>query len=397
VAVVQEFRRDKFINISASLLTVLLFCAIILQNTELPTTLAYAMTAAVYAAIAVALAWYLPNPLRFNRRYTVLFFAFAAIVFIRTAIDPALGDAVRLVVLLSFTVVNLFVFPQLCSFRQFCNIGSRISAVLVVLGFLPYFGLTFAVGSIDLSLWGSGIYWYPDLQPMMSVFVNPNQLGGLTLFATIASIRELKAEGTFIAIPLLGLNFLGLAFSNYRTGWVAFLAAFALLIVHSLWGRRALILATIGGFCSLGFAFLLMFGILPGPEFLTEISLNGRRVLWIESVDAIFERPILGHNFSGVLDIVGNPHSTYLRIFAGFGLVGGLLYLLFLFGTIIDAIRDSVTNSQLTLAILLVAFALVQVFNQLSFIGISMRSTLIALAMGYFVTGDFRQDSKLDS
>jgi hypothetical protein len=307
-------------------------------------------------------------------------------VFIRTAVDPALGDAIRLAVLLSFTAVNLFVFPQVCSLRQFCNIGSRISAVLVIVGFLPYFGFSFSVGFLDLSLWGSSLYWYPDLQPMMSIFVNPNQLGALTLFATIATIRELRVDRTPMSKLLVTLNFLGLAFSNYRTGWAAFFAASALFFVYALWGRKAVILATIGGFSALLVSLLMMFGVIPGPEFFRELSLNGRRALWTGSVDALRDQIFLGHHFTGVTEVVGNPHNSYLRMFVGFGVVGGMAYSVLSVSTALDAARQATTDSGLVLAMLLVSFVIIQVFNQLSFVGISMRSTLIALSMGYLLT-----------
>ncbi|WP_338729860.1 O-antigen ligase family protein [Haladaptatus sp. DJG-WS-42] len=375
-----------------SLLAALLFCSLILQNTQLSTAPAYAIIALTYVCISIAFLWYTPQITIARNWLTPIFVAFVVIVFVRTALDPALSNVVRFFVLLTFTTANLFILPQLISFRKFCNVGSRISAVLVVIGFLPYLGFSFTIGFIDVSLWGSSIYWYPDLKPMMSVFINPNQLGGLTLFATIASIREWTGDGTSIALPLIALNFIGLALSNYRTGWVAFGAAVAIFIVYLLWGRRALLLATIGGLSGLMIALFMMFGVIPGPEFLTEISLNGRRALWIDSVTALRGRLLLGHGFQGVISIVGNPHNSYLRMFTAFGLIGGFLYLVFVIGATVDGARRATTTSGVVLAMLLVAFAVVQVNNQLSFVGISMRSTIIAIILGYSITTDFKTD-----
>lgn len=375
---------------TVSLLVAFLFSTLIFQNTQIPAILAYASITIMYACITIAFLWYAPRIYIVKRGYTALFIAFATIVLVRTAVNPKLSNVVRLIALLTFTTANLFILPQLLPFRQFCNVGSRISAILVILGFLPYLGLSFTVGFIDISLWHSSLYWYPNLQPMMSVFVNPNQLGGLTLFATIASIREWKVDDTSMAIPLIALNFIGLAFSNYRTGWVAFFAALAIFIVYSLGGRKAVFLATIGGFSSLTIVLLMMFGVMLGPEFLTDLSLNGRKALWTESINALRDRLLLGHNFSGVVNIVGNPHNSYLRMFVAFGIIGGSLYLLLVIGTTISAARQATTDSGVVLAMLLVAFAIVQVTNQLSFVGISMRSTIIAIMMGYFITTNFK-------
>jgi O-antigen ligase len=234
--------------------------------------------------------------------------------------------------------------------------------------------------------WGSQLYWYPSLQPMMSVFVNPNQLGSFALFATVASVYEWKTDRSSFTIIILVLNFLGLAFSNYRTGWFASLAALLIFVVYMKLDGEFITFGVISGFSSLLIVFLMMFNVLPGPEFLTEISLNGRRELWTASVLALQEQPLFGHNFMGVVDIVGNPHNSYLRMFSAFGLFGGCLYSILSLGIPISATRQATTDSRVVLSMLLVSFAIVQLFNSLTFVGVAMRSSIIALLMGYFIT-----------
>jgi O-antigen ligase len=175
--------------------------------------------------------------------------------------------------------------------------------------------------------------------------------------------------------------------SHYRTGWVALLLALGLWYVFVLGGRDLLILATVGGITSIGVGLALLFGILPGPDVLSEMSLNGRRELWIASVHAFQQEVFLGNGFLGTLEAVGNPHNSYLRMFVSFGVIGGLLYTILVIGVTVGSARRTVSIETWTLTALLVAVLIVQLFNQLTFIGISMRSSMIAIVMGYYMLG----------
>ncbi|MDB2253509.1 O-antigen ligase family protein [Halorubrum ezzemoulense] len=387
--VTERSRRQQIETIFPLVLLLFLFCSLILQNTTISSASAYIVIATVYTVISLYFLVYVTQIDVTNRSYIALFLLFSSFVLFRTLLDPVLGDVVRLLALLTFTTANLIIFPQVFTFRQFCFVGSRLGAFLVVIGSLPYFGYTVSIGFVNISLWGSQLYWYPSLQPMMSVFVNPNQLGSFALFGTIASLYEWKTDRSSLITVILVLNLLGLAFSNYRTGWIALLAALAIYVVHTKLGREFMTLAVISGFSSLLIAFLMMFNVFPGPEFLTEVSLNNRRELWTTSILSLQERPLFGYNFTGVVDIVGNPHNSYLRMFSAFGLFGGCLYSILSLGIPISATRQTTTDSQVILAMLLVSFVFVQIFNSLSFVGVAMRSSIIALLMGYFITATY--------
>ena len=73
-------------------------------------------------------------------------------------------------------------------------------------------------------------------------------------------------------------------------------------------------------------------------------------------------------------------------MFSAFGLFGGFLYSILSLGIPISATRQATTDPQVILAMLLVSFVFVQIFNSLSFVGVAMRSSIIALLMGYFIT-----------
>lgn len=370
-------------------LGICLFAAIILQNTLISTASAYAVISVVYVMVVVGFISLSKPVIPVKRVYVILFLAFASIACLRTLIDPSISSAIRVGSLLTFTAANLFVLPRVIPFRNFCFIAGRLSTVLILIGFLPYVGLPLKIGFIDLSLWGAQLYWYPDFAPITSVFVNPNQLGSLALVGTITALVEWRKYEKTVSKVIFGVNVVGLLFTNYRTGWLAFMAALGLFTVYSLWGRKQLVLATVGGISAMIFVLMMAFNIIPGPDFLTEFSLNGRRALWSSSVHALKSQFIVGYNFGGVSEIVGNPHNSYLRMFVAFGVGGGLLYLILVIGTVIGSARRATKNSAITLVMLLISFCVIQLFNQLAFVGVSMRSTLIAMGMGYYIAGEY--------
>jgi O-antigen ligase len=224
---------------------------------------------------------------------------------------------------------------------------------------------------------------------MTSVFVNPNQLGSLALVGTITTLVEWQRQYKTATGVILGLNISGLLLTNYRTAWIALVAALGLLTMYSLWGRKQLVFATVGGIFALATVLIMAFNIVPGPESLAELSFNGRRPLWLSSVRTLKSQYILGYNFGGVGEVVGNPHNSYLRMFVAFGLGGGVVYLSLVIGTMIGSARRTTAYPRITLVMLLIAFCIIQLFNQLSFAGVSMRSTLIAVGMGYYITGEY--------
>jgi O-antigen ligase len=164
---------------------------------------------------------------------------------------------------------------------------------------------------------------------------------------------------------------------------MALLVAVGLWYVYVLWGRKGLVVATVGGILSMVVGLAMLFSIVPAPRALTEMSLNGRRELWTASARAFLQKPILGHGFLGTAEVAGNPHNSYLRIFASFGVVGGLLYTALVVGVTVKSALQSIPPKTWVLTALLVAVLMIQMFNQLSFVGISMRSTMIAILMGY--------------
>lgn len=380
---IETVKRSSNFPTSAVFIFVLL-TALILQNTKLTTSLSYAIIGAVYALIPVILLRRGTYEIPVKRIYASLFLFFSAIVFIRVVFDPTLFDLLRLVTLLSFTATNLFLISQITDFEVFLYVLNRLSAIVVISGLLPFIGFPSEIGFVDLSFWGTFSTY--DLTIITSVFVNPNQLGFFALVGTIAALVERQQTESITSILFLWINAIGLFSSHYRTGWMALLASLSLFYAYSAFGRRGIIIATVGGIFSIIIGLSMLFGIIPGPEKLTTLSLNGRRELWTASVRALQTNPVIGHGLSGTHEVVDNPHNSYLRIFSSFGLVGGFIYTILVIGPTIGSSRETNSYKRVGLTMLLVSILIIQIFNQLTFIGISMRSSIIAILIGYQIS-----------
>jgi hypothetical protein len=370
-------------------LCLLLLVPIILQYTLLPTTVAYAFISLAYV-ILVSFCISYNDKIKSDSHYTKIYLLFTVLVSVRLLFDPDLTNTVRLLSLLTFTTTNIFILPHILPFSQFLSLTARVSAVLVVIGFFPYLGFPTQFGFFDLSLWGADIYWYEALQPITSIFINPNQLGGLVLIGSIGTIHEYFEYSDNEPFLLSTINIFGLLMTNWRTGWAIFTISIILYVCYMMFDREMFIIAVTGSLLSIVIGILMIFDFVPGPHFLSEFSIGNRRMRWIASVQAFFEQPLWGYGFSGITELeagASNPHNSYIRIFTGFGIVAGLLYLLIVIGTTIESARRVKTYQGVTLTILLVGLGILQIFNQLTFIGISMRSTIISLMIGYFITG----------
>jgi O-antigen ligase len=376
----EQAKRSTNFQTSAVFIFVLL-TALILQNTKLTTSLSYVFIAAAYAMVPVILLRRGTYEIPVKRIYAGLFLFFSAIVFIRVVFDPTLFDLLRLATLLSFTTANLFLISQITDFEVYLHALNRLSAIVVIAGLLPFFGFPSEVGFVDLSFWGTFSTY--DLTIITSVFVNPNQLGFFALVGTIAALIERQQTESKKSILFLWMNAIGLFSSHYRAGWIALLASLGLFYTYSAFGRRGIIIATVGGIFSIAIGLSMLFGIIPGPEKLTTVSLNGRRELWTSSVQALQTNPLIGHGLSGTHGVVGNPHNSYLRIFSSFGLIGGFIYTILVLGPTIESSREAVSYNRVALTMLLVSMVIIQIFNQLTFIGVSMRSSIIAIFIGY--------------
>jgi len=335
---------------------------------------------------------YTERKIYIGKHFTVLLIAFIIATSVSLIFNISNSVLLRYLVLITFTLFSILILPKVIPSKCFFYTASRLSAVLVCLGFLPYLGIVVEWAYIDLSLWGGRIYWNEDLSPITSIFSNPNALGIITVVGAISSFAELHQKPTDrMLLLIISINLIGLAFTNYRTGWVAFIIGACVYGTYIFGTRQVLTIATITGVSISTVLLLMMFSIIPGPTALTEMSLNNRRERWIGGFHALIESPWVGHGFGSVTDAVqpytaeqtGNVHNSFVRVFVGYGILGGVLYTVFYLTVLLEASRLSVDDVSAVVFSMLVAFFFIQLFNDLTFIGVSFPSVTIALMIGY--------------
>lgn len=365
----------------------LLLLAISLPLTGTSTAISYVFALLVYMALLLFASSYV-EAVAISTIYLILFCLLSSSLVLSSLASPSISSMIRVGAFFVFTLSNLLVIPRILSFREIIFIVGRYAAGLTLVGFLPYFKIQSLLGMFELSLWGGSLYLYPTLQPITSIFFNPNALGFVLLVGTIAAIIESSYSPRRAPAILVILNGVGLLFTNYRTGWVAFTIVFSLYVVYSLFGREMYTIALASGLATFMVVLLMMFNLLPGPVWLTELSLNGRRLLWRDTVAAIQQVPVIGFGFGDYTEVVNNPHNSYLRMFLALGISGGIVYTVIVLRSILQSAREATNWSAIGISLYLVAFFFVQMMNSLTFIGISFHSAFISIIIGYHIQND---------
>lgn len=384
----------------AVLLSVGLLIVVTLQHTHIPDLPSYAVVLLFYAFV-VALYIHKMEVITLPTFYVGLFTGFGVFVLTLSVINPgSLNGAVQLISLLSFTAVNLFLIPQLITFDEFTYVSSRLVALFVLLGFSPYIGITPQYQYFDLSLWGTQLYFLPWFESITSLFTNSNSFGFFALTGTVAASYELWTKKDRVSTLFTVINLIGLIFANYRAGLIALVASYITILSYILFQRKGVIIATVGGIMGVVTTILMIYQILPGPSFLADVSLSHRRTLWRASVQATLDKPLFGHGLGMSQEVVPSytpphlgygTHNSYLRMFVDLGLIGGLLYLSMYVSILIGSAKQATNKKKVTLSAILIAFGAVQLFSSLSFIGISLHSTMIAVLMGYYIHSNTNQ------
>lgn len=371
-----------------------LLISVALVHTRIPALVTYFLAITIYIPIILL---YVRNHNDFvvPQYYLHLYLLIAAIASIQILISPSIGSTARLGAFLVFTATNFFVIPRIFTFERFVSVLSRFSAMIVIIGFFPYLGVSPSFAGIDLSLWHGHIYWKQSLNPITSIFYNPNALGFLTVIGSLASLSEIRRTKSTFAVALFGISITGLLWTNYRTGMIALFVCSLLYTIYTLYGSEIYALSIVMMIVSIIIGLSWMFGFMWGPEFLTEISLNNRRALWTAGYQALTDAPFIGHGLGqsrratepyldNVMDF--GLHNAYLRMFVETGVIGGFAYLLFTVSAVVGSVRVH-TQQFLVISLLLVSITIIQLFNGLGLIGISMHSVIMSIVVGFYMCG----------
>ncbi|WP_101296761.1 O-antigen ligase family protein [Halegenticoccus soli] len=225
-----------------------------------------------------------------------------------------------------------------------------------------------------------------------SIFNDPNTLGLLAFVGFVGSLgafsrtRSRRAAGLVVA----NLVFVGITVS--RGVWLAVAAALCVLALDALFSRRIAAAAVSAGVLTTA-AVTALVVTLP-VETTLFLPLTNRQYLWQATVEATYEaglftgagfympgphiRPFVEFELEAGKSL--GPHNSYLLVFFYGGVVGLVLYLHLLWGTIARAFRDP--RVDVLLVALAVGFGANLFFEGYSFWSVGMHGVLLTLAFG---------------
>jgi hypothetical protein len=316
----------------------------------------------------------------------------------------------------------LFVIPRYLRRETFMWILSGFSCFFVLISIPVYYIGNYTFFGMEVRLWRNSftpLFMNGQITVLQSVFVNPNTFGALTFAGTVAAailahrrfpgtdrthddkqVRTDGASATVLSYPFVrslslfclagavfGINAIGTYLSHSRASLLVAALALFLYFSYASLGRRSLpfALAALAG----GFALLML--LLP----VIGIDPAGRFALWSGSVEAVFDNPsIFGRGIIDPGEVIApyveqrysgfSPHNSYLTIFLESGVVGGVLYLGIIVGSLVSGVirYQQVDVPALALAF---GFALHQMFEAYTLFESTLPAVIGALAFGYLI------------
>jgi len=361
-------------------LIVLLILVASIQYTTLSNNIGYMSMAILYITF-VSLFIKSDDVFYVKGNYVLLFLFITIISVLGSFVSLSIETSIRVLALLTFTSINLFILPKLIRFKNITFAIPRICLILLFVGLLPLFHFPDSFIFLDLSFWSSSSPLFPSLPIITSIYSNPNTLGFIVFVGATISFTEWLITKNRLSLILLLVLLIGLVISNNRSGMIAFAIASSLFVVYDSMGRTHITTLLITGLILTGILLSALFGLIPGTTPLTEISLNGRRALWTSGIETFQNNLIIGQGLE-----YGGTHNSFIRMFAALGFFGGLTYLLMYIGILIQNTKNIENYSGAKLTIILTGFLFVQLFEGGSFIGVGIHSTMFSLFMGYYIT-----------
>lgn len=300
----------------------------------------------------------------------------------------------RLITFMIVTTVLVFFLIRNVNFERFWRWYGIVTAIIVILGLPTIFIDQYSLGSMSITAYRTTPAAPIDIRinTISSIFTNPNHLALVCCFAVVGLVVTQKlSKGSAI---LVGINAFGVFVADGQAAQLAViggLGIFAMGLIRRSFVTPVTTLAL--GVIITGL--LMLFQIIPGPEYLSTFSLSGRRHLWSASVQAINAKSLIGYGTVDMSTVLlpyitdprrlgAGPHNSYIRIALSGGLLCGLAYLfLHLYG-LIQSARSS-TRGTLASNSLLWSVIILQLFNGKSLFGLSPSSILFAVALGWTV------------
>lgn len=384
---------------------VLLFSSILLFAKDIPTGIGHYLTLALYGVICLTTLVYTTDTAIKTPAYAIISFIIIWGVYLLHSIIAPLGDSTvgGTMVYIIQSAVCVFWLPQVIKWDQFTRVVSRVTAAVVLVGlpaavvpsFFPLHQYTLGPFLITHASPPIGTFSLPigeiTIYPMKSFLSNQNFVGMLVLIGAVTSLSEVQ-RGPRRNVVYFALCVLGVLLAHARTTILALLVCVSLYAAFRLGGDTLLRLSTVLGVCGGVLLTGIVFGVIPGPDFLRYLNLSGRRAVWAAVIEAFSQRPLIGYGRTATLDIledliVGYPprvtHNAYFWMLLQTGLIGSISFTYVVGRTILETARSLTDDRSVMIFILLIGVSTIMIFEDFILFGIRSSSLLAGMSLGY--------------
>lgn len=346
--------------------------------------------------------WTVTLPARIHRSIAgplaVLWLLFA----LTTSLTLSVAGMLRLPAYLLTSAGCAFIIPVALARERAYRVFAIAGALLALVGLPGVFFGTISIGPFTLPAIAptSPLLGAWDVHNPASVFAQPNQLAllatvGLFSALTVIYRTRIPRNGAVFALAA-GICAVCVIVTRSRAIWGAIVAVVALYAVYRASARNSRVLAAatvLGTVCAMG-VFAAVAGVLPEP-FVIDVTLNNRSAAWAATIEAFARRPLVGWGPGNTVAAItrtstlgkGLTGSSYLRMFAMTGVIGGITYLVLCANAVRCALSrihyGSDTDTEFATLALLAVVLLTQAFQGLTLFGLALLSVLGMLFVGY--------------
>ncbi len=384
---------------------VLLFSSVLFFAKDIPSRIGHHLTLISYGILCLVTLIHSDNTTIKTPRYAIISFAIIWAVYLLHSIIAPLSDSTigGTTVYIIQSAICVFWLPQTITWNQFTRVVSRIAAAVVIVGlpaaivpsFFPLHQYTLGPFLITHASAPLSTFSLPigeiTVYPMQSFLSNQNFVGMFVLIGALTSLSEIQ-RGTRRDIVYFAICAVGVLLAHARTTILALLICVSLYAVFRLGGNTLLRLSAGLGVCGGVLLTGIVFGVIPGPDFLRHLNLSGRRSVWAAVIKAFSQRPFIGYGRTATLDIleeliVGYPprvtHNAYFWMLLQTGLIGGISFVYVIGQTILQTARSLSDTQSVAVFILLVGISIVMLFEDFVLFGVKSSSLLAGMSLGY--------------
>jgi O-antigen ligase len=376
------------------IIEIALFCAIILASIVGLTGIGNAFHA--MTAVPAVLLFGTVAVVRDRRIYVSVFamFAYCSIwliyIFHSLYPSPSVFSLIRMLIFMTGSFILLFILPHTIGVHTFMKalfyIGFPIALlglISVLLGEAHLFGLTVSthhnVATIPLTR--------IKIFPAESIFSNPNSLGLFSCFASISGLAIYYNEKKLFQIPILLTVMISVFLSFSRSSIFVFCISLILITIYTTFGKKWVSYLTVLGLFLGGFFAISLVGVIPDYFEVQSLLSHSRPQIWNRAIHTLAENRLVGVGIQPLNQFIGtnNPHNTYIMVFVRRGLVGGVIYIIFLFYAIWNLIWRAENLVIVCLLTMMVSLLLVMNFESIPIYGFSIFPVILSIVVGFSI------------